>query len=149
MDKVTVLIADDHRLFRDGLIKILETCNDIQVVGEASDGLEAMKKVEQLHPAVVLLDLSMPKLSGLEVARRLKKEHPATKIIILTMHEEEEYTLKMIRSGVSGYLLKDSAARDVIDAIRNAIAGKAFFSPQISKILAESYRDVTSREKRV
>ncbi len=147
MDKITVLIADDHRLFRDGLMKILETCNDIQVVGEASDGLEAMKKVEQLHPLVVLLDLSMPKLSGLEVARRLKKEHPATKIIILTMHEEEEYTLKMIRSGVSGYLLKDSAARDVIEAIRNAVAGKAFFSPQISKILAESYRDVTSQEE--
>jgi DNA-binding NarL/FixJ family response regulator len=147
VDKITVLIADDHRLFRDGLMKILEPCNDIQVVGEASDGLEAMKKVAELHPAVMLLDLSMPKLDGLEVARRLKKEHPATKIIILTMHEEEEYTLKMVRSGVSGYLLKDSAARDVIDAIRNVFTGKAFFSPQISKILAESYREVTSQEE--
>lgn len=144
MDKISVLIADDHRLFRDGLVKILEPCNDIQVVGEASDGLEALKKVEQLNPQIVLLDLSMPKLSGLEVARRLKKEHPHIKIVILTMHEEEEYTLKMIRAGVSGYMLKDSAARDVIDAIRNAHEGKAFFSPQVSKILAESYRDITS-----
>jgi DNA-binding NarL/FixJ family response regulator len=146
VDKINVLIADDHRLFRDGLMKILEGCNDIQVIGEASDGLEALKKTEQLHPHVILLDLSMPKLSGLEVARRLKKEHPSVKIVILTMHEEEEYTLKMIRVGVSGYMLKDSAAREVIDAIRNAFAGKAFFSPQVSKILAESYRDVTTSE---
>jgi two-component system, NarL family, response regulator NreC len=146
VDKIKVLIADDHRLFRDGLMKILESCNDIEVIGEASDGQEALKKVEQLNPHVILLDLSMPKLSGLEVARRLKKEHPEIKIVILTMHEEEEYTLKMIRIGVSGYLLKDSAARDVIDAIRNAFLGKAFFSPQVSKILAESYRDVTASE---
>jgi DNA-binding NarL/FixJ family response regulator len=146
VDKINVLIADDHRLFRDGLMKILETCNDIEVIGEASDGLEALKKTEQLQPHVILLDLSMPKLSGLEVARRLKKEYPSVKIVILTMHEEEEYTLKMIRTGVSGYMLKDSAARDVIDAIRNAFAGKAFFSPQVSKILAQSYRDVTASE---
>ena len=147
MDKISVLIADDHRLFRDGLVKILENCNDIQVVGEASDGLEALKKVEQLKPQIVLLDLSMPKLSGLEVARRLKKEHPNIKIVILTMHEEEEYTLKMIKAGVSGYMLKDSAAHDVINAIRTTYEGKAFFSPHVSKILAESYRDITSKEE--
>jgi DNA-binding NarL/FixJ family response regulator len=147
VDKIRVLIADDHRLVRDGLTKILESCGDMEIVGEASNGLEVMKKVSDLHPHVVLLDISMPKLSGLEVARRLKKEAPETRVVILTMHEEEEYSLKMIRSGVSGYLLKDSAATEVINAIRSAHAGKAFFSPQISKVLAETYREVAPGEE--
>ncbi|HEY4492089.1 MAG TPA: response regulator transcription factor, partial [Acidobacteriota bacterium] len=142
MDKISVLVADDHRLVREGLITLLRSCNDIEVIGEASNGLEVMRKIDQLKPHVLLLDISMPKLSGLEVARRLKKEHPAVKIVILTMHEEEEYSLKMIRAGVSGYLLKDAAGSELIEAIRSAYAGKAFFSPQISKVLAETYRDV-------
>jgi len=141
VDKISVLIADDHRVVRDGLSKILESCNDIQVVGEASNGLEVLRKVSDLNPNVVLLDISMPKLSGLEVARRIKKEHPSIKIVILSMHEEEEYALKMVRIGVSGYLIKDSAAREVIEAIRCAYGGKAFFSPQVSRVLAESYRE--------
>lgn len=144
MNKISVLIADDHRLVREGIMKILEACGDISTVGEASDGLEALRKVSELAPDVVLLDISMPKLSGLEVARRIKKDYPKTKIVILTMHEEEEYSLKLVRMGVSGYLIKDSASRDVIDAIRSAYQGKAFFSPGISKILAESYREVTA-----
>lgn len=145
MDKISVLVADDHRLVREGLITLLQNCHDIQVVGEASNGLEAMRKVAELKPHVLLLDISMPKLSGLEVARRLKKEHPSVKTVILTMHEEEEYSLKMIRAGVSGYLLKDAAGSELIEAIRSAYAGKAFFSPQISKVLAETYRDVASK----
>jgi DNA-binding NarL/FixJ family response regulator len=147
VDKIKVVIADDHRLVRDGLIKILEGCDDIQVVAEASNGLEALKKVSELVPDVILLDISMPKLSGMEVARRLKKESPNTRIVILTMHEEEEYSLKMIRAGVSGYLLKDSAAAEVINAIRSTHAGKAFFSPQISKMLAENYREIAPGEE--
>src|SRR3990172_12064487 len=99
MDKISVLVADDHRLVREGLITLLRSCNDIEVIGEASNGLEVMRKIDQLKPHVLLLDIIMPKLSGLEVARRLKKEHPAIKIVILTMHEEEEYSLKMIRAG--------------------------------------------------
>ncbi|HJZ13387.1 MAG TPA: response regulator transcription factor, partial [Acidobacteriota bacterium] len=116
MDKISVLVADDHRLVREGLITLLRSCNDIEVIGEASNGLEVMRKIDQLKPHVLLLDISMPKLSGLEVARRLKKEHPAVKIVILTMHEEEEYSLKMIRAGVSGYLLKDAAGSELIEA---------------------------------
>lgn len=147
MDKILVLIADDHRLVREGLAKILEGCRDIQVVGEASNGIEALRKISELQPNVVLLDISMPKLSGLEVARRATKEFPQTKIVILSMHEEEEYTLKMVRLGVSGYLLKDSAAQEVIDAIRSAFEGKAFFTPAISKVLAESYRQVAPQKE--
>lgn len=147
MDKILVLIADDHRLVREGLAKILEGCRDIQVVGEASNGIEALRKISELQPHVVLLDISMPKLSGLEVARRVTKEFPRTKIVILSMHEEEEYTLKMVRIGVSGYLLKDSAAQEVIDAIRSAFEGKAFFTPAISKVLAESYRQVAPQKE--
>jgi len=147
VDKITVLIADDHGLVRDGLKKILENSTDIQVVGEASNGLEVIKKVSELHPEVVLLDISMPKLNGMEAARRIKKENPGTKIVMLTMHEEEEYSLKMVRMGVSGYLLKDSTALEVMEAIRSVYAGKAFFSPQIAKVIAESYRDAVAEKE--
>jgi two-component system response regulator NreC len=144
MDKISVLIADDHRLVRDGLKTILETSDDIRVVGEASNGLEVLRKVSELKPDVVLLDISMPQLSGMEAARRIRKEHPSVKIMILTMHDEEEYSLKMVRMGVSGYLVKDSTALEVMEAIRCVHSGKAFFSPQISKILAESYREAVA-----
>src|SRR5687767_8529487 len=142
MDKIKVLIVDDHRVVRDGLAKILEGCNDIEVIGQASNGLEAIRRVDELKPDVVILDISMPKLGGLEVCRRIRKDSPATKVVILTMHEEEEYSMKLVRLGVSGYLLKDSAAQEVIEAVRSANLGKAYFSPQISKTLAESYREI-------
>lgn len=147
MDKITVVIADDHRLVRDGLRTIIDSSNDIRVIAEASNGLEALKRVEEFKPHVVLIDISMPKLNGLETARRIKKEFPGTKIIILTMHEEEEYSMKMVRIGVSGYLLKDSTASEVMDAIRTVHNGKAFFSPQIAKVLAESYRDAVAEQE--
>lgn len=147
MPNINVVIADDHRLVRDGLKTILQTSGDISVVGEASNGLEVLKKVEELKPDVLLLDISMPQLSGMEAARRIRKEFPSTKIVILTMHEEEEYTLKMVRMGVSGYLLKDSTALEVMEAIRSVHNGKAFFSPHVAKILAESYREAVAEEK--
>jgi len=142
MERIKVLIVDDHRVVRDGLSKILESCNDIHVIGEAANGLDAIRKYAELKPDVILLDISMPKLGGLEVSRRIKKENPSAKIVILSMHEEEEYSMKLVRLGVSGYLLKDSAAQEVIEAVRSAFAGRAYFSPQISKTLAESYREV-------
>ena len=146
MEKIKVLIVDDHRVVRDGLAKILEGCADIEVVGGAADGLEAIRRFSELEPHVVLLDISMPKLGGLEVCRRIKKTNPRARIVILSMHEEEEYSMKLVRMGVSGYLLKDSAAQEVIEAVRTAFAGKAYFSPQISKTLAESYRESVHAE---
>ncbi len=147
MSKIKVLLADDHTLVRQGLLKILEGASDIEIVAEASDGLEVLRRLDELAaeatlPDVLLLDISMPRLSGLEVARRVKKQHSGVKIVILSMHEEEEFILKMVRVGASGYLIKDSAATELIDAIRSAYQGKAFFSPAVSKVLAESYREV-------
>ncbi len=147
MSKIKVILADDHKLVRQGLLKILEGASDIEVVGEASDGLEVLRALEERKasddlPHVLLLDISMPRLSGLEVARRVKKEHPGVRVVVLSMHEEEEFILKMVRVGASGYLVKDSAATQLIDAIRSAYQGKAFFSPAVSKVLAESYREV-------
>ncbi len=147
MSKIKVILADDHKLVRQGLLKILEGASDIEVVGEASDGLEVLRALEERKasddlPHVLLLDISMPRLSGLEVARRVNKDHPSVRVVVLSMHEEEEFILKMVRVGASGYLVKDSAATQLIDAIRSAYQGKAFFSPAVSKVLAESYREV-------
>jgi two-component system response regulator NreC len=138
--RIRVLVADDHTIVRQGLVGILKASAEIEVVGEAADGHEAVEKSLKSQPDVVVLDISMPRLNGLEAARRIHEALPATRLLVLTMHDDEEYVLKMVRAGVSGYLLKDDAASELIAGIRTLKAGKTYFGPHASQALAEAYQ---------
>jgi DNA-binding NarL/FixJ family response regulator len=138
--RIRVLVADDHTMVRQGLVGILKSSEEIEVVGEAGDGYEATEKALKTKPDVVILDVSMPRLNGLEAARRIHEALPSTRILVLTMHDDEEYVLKMVRAGASGYLLKDGAASELLAGIRALKAGKGFFGAQATRALAEAYR---------
>jgi len=138
--RIRVLVADDHTIVRQGLVGILTSSPDVEVVGEAADGAEAVEKATKLRPDVVVLDVSMPHLTGLEAARRIREALPSIRVLVLTMHDDEEYVLKMVRAGASGYLLKDSAGSELIAGIRALKAGKAYFGPHASRALAEAYQ---------
>jgi DNA-binding NarL/FixJ family response regulator len=139
MAKTRVLVADDHTMVRQGLISILRGHDEFEVVGEATDGNEAVELANRFRPDVVVLDLGMPRLNGLEAARRIRKALPRTRVLVLTMHDDEEYVLRTVRAGASGYLVKDGAAAELVAAIRAVSAGRGYFGPQASKVLAESY----------
>jgi two-component system, NarL family, response regulator NreC len=139
MSVIRIVLADDHTILRNGLRAVLERQPDFQVVGEASDGRQAMEVVGRERPDVVILDIAMPGLNGIEAARRISAENPKTAIMILSMHSDEAYILKALRVGARAYLLKDSAEADLIHAIRAITSGKAFFSPAVSKVLADDY----------
>ena len=139
MDKIRVLLADDHTLVRSGIATLLQSSKDIQIVGEAEDGDEAIRKTGELQPDVVVIDLSMPKLSGIEATKILKRKYPDTKVLVLTMHENEEYVFQILKSGASGYVLKSAGKEELSAAIRAAAKGEKFFSPRISQLMAEGY----------
>ena len=139
MTRVRVLVADDHTIVRQGLVGILKASEEIEVVGEASDGHEAVETALKTKPDVAVLDVSMPRLSGFEAARRIHDALPATRVLVLTMHDDEEYILKMVRAGASGYLLKDGAASELLAGIRALKAGKTYFGPHATKALAEAF----------
>ena len=143
---IRILLADDHNIMRRGLRLLLERQPEFEVVAEAADGREAAERAESTHPDVVVLDIAMPNMSGIEAAQRIRASLPQAAIVILSMHSDESYVLRALKAGAKGYLLKDSAESDLIDAIRAVSEGKAFFSPEISKILVEDYvRDMRKR----
>jgi two-component system, NarL family, response regulator NreC len=137
--QIRILLADDHNVMRGGLRLLLERQPGFKVVGEASDGRQAVEQAEATKPDIVVLDIAMPNLSGIEAAQRISSLLPHTRILILSMHSDEGYVLRSLKAGAKGYLLKDSAENDLIEAIRAVDEGKAFFSPEISKILVEDY----------
>jgi two-component system, NarL family, response regulator NreC len=139
MNPIRILLADDHVVMRRGLRLLLETQPGLTVVAEASDGQEAVAKAQSTIPDVAVLDIAMPKLNGVEATERIHEMLPDTAILILSMHADEAYVLRALRAGARGYLLKDSAEGDLIEAIRMVNGGKAFFSPEISRMLAEDY----------
>src|ERR1035441_6810353 len=140
MKSIRILLADDHTIVRKGLRMLLESHEGFHVVAEAADGREAVALAEQHHPDVVVMDLAMPVLNGIEAARQICSSGTQSAIVFLSMHSDEGYVLKALKSGAKGYLLKDSAAHDLINAVTTVSEGKAFFSPAISKMLVEDYR---------
>lgn len=139
MTSTRIVLADDHTIMRHGLRLVLERQKEFAVVGEANNGREAIDIVIRENPDVVVMDIAMPLLNGIEAAKRIHEERLKTAIVILSMHSDEGYILKALRAGARGYLLKDSAESDLIQAIRAVCAGKAFFSPAVSKVLADDY----------
>jgi len=140
MDAYRIVMADDHYLIREGLRSILEENADLQVVGEASDGLELLFLLDRLKPHLVILDISMPNLRGIETARQIKMKYPGIKILILTMHQEREYLYEAISAGVEGYLLKEDAEKDLLFAIEIIRQGKGFLSPILRANLEEKHK---------
>jgi DNA-binding NarL/FixJ family response regulator len=126
---IRVLVADDHAMVRQGIVGILKAHPEIEVVAEASDGAEATRKALETRPDVVVLDVGMPRLNGFEAARRIHEALPDTRILILTMQEEEEYVIRSVRAGASGYLVKDGAASDLLAGIRAVNGGRRYFAP--------------------
>jgi two-component system response regulator NreC len=136
---IRILLADDHTVVRKGLRLLLENQPEFQVIGDAADGREAVALAEQHKPDVIVMDVAMPVLNGIEAARQISTKLPSAAIVFLSMHSDEGYVLKALKVGARAYLLKDSAEYDLINAVKAVSIGKAFFSPAISKMLAEDY----------
>jgi len=143
MRRIRVLLAEDHTLVRKGLRALLDEADEITVIAEASDGREAISKVEERNPDVILMDISMPSLSWLEATRQICEQIPEAKILILTVHSSAEYILQALRAGASGYLLKQAAPTDLIRAIKAVYRGEAFLSPTISRSVIQDYVEKT------
>jgi len=139
MSKVRILIADDHGIVRKGLRLQLEQHEEFQVIGEASDGREAVRLAEELSPDVIIMDIAMPNLNGIQATTQLVKKNPRLGVIMLSMHSDESYLTRTLSAGAKGYLLKDSADQDLYRAVQSVSEGKPFFSPSIAKTLLEDY----------
>ena len=139
MKKIRVLIAEDHTIVRQGLSALLRAEPDIEVAGEAPDGLEAIELAKKLIPDVVLMDIAMKNLNGLDATQKIKKLFPHIKVLVLTMYDNEEWIFQILKAGASGYLIKDSAMTDLISAIRAIHQGDSYLSPSISRKVIEEY----------
>jgi two-component system response regulator NreC len=162
MSKICILIADDHALVREGISALLRFFDDIEVVGEASDGIEAIERARELKPDIILMDIGMPRLGGLEATIELRKTNPEIKIIILTQYEDREYISRFLKAGVSGYLLKKAVGSELVNAIRTVQKGEFYlFSSIAAEVVAgylgknrggaeeDPYEKLTDREKQV
>jgi DNA-binding NarL/FixJ family response regulator len=139
MGTLRILLADDHTVVRQGLRKVLEERPDWQVIGEAGDGREAVSLAEQLKPDVAVIDVAMPLLNGIEATRQITKRVPSVRILILSMHSDEAYVTQVLNAGATGYLLKDSADVDLLQAVSAVSQGKSFFSPPVARLMLGDY----------
>jgi two-component system, NarL family, response regulator NreC len=155
--KFRILLADDHSVVRQGFRLILENQSDMEVVGEASNGREAVTVAEALQPDVVIMDVTMPELNGIEATRRIGELSPRTRVLALSMHKDSVYVREILRAGAKGYLLKDAAGNDLLAAVRAVARGEAYLSPAVSDAVLTDYRKhvtnpidlLTSREREV
>jgi len=136
---ISIVLADDHHLVRQGLRALLSADRTFQIVGEAADGRAALDEVERAHPDVLILDVSMPGLDGLEVARLVTQRHPDVRVVIVSMHNGEDYVLRAMRSGAHGYVLKDASADALVEAVHTVLAGKRYLCSPLSERAIESY----------
>lgn len=148
MDEIKVLIVDDHALMRQGLKKILEMEDNITVVGEASDGLDALKKVKELNPDVVLMDINMPEMSGIDTIKLFKKEGIKCGVIILTIYDEPEYLFEGLRAGAQGFILKDVDSTVLIDAVTAVNRGESFIQPNMTRELIYEFNRLSENKKK-
>ena len=136
---IKVFLADDHAVVRDGLKMLLDIQPDINVIGTAPDGREAVRQVAELQPDVVVMDVTMPELNGIEAAHQIQHHWPCMKVIILSMHDQAEYVVRALQAGARGYLLKESSGDEVANAVRAVAAGNRFLSPKISNLVIDDY----------
>ena len=148
MKAIRVLLADDHAIFRDGLRAILDRQKDIVVVGEAGDGVEAVKKAAELAPDIVLMDINMPVMDGVRASRLITAQDQRVGIIILTMYREDEYVFEAIKAGAQGYVVKDARAREVLKAIRAVHRGEALIDPATATKLLEEFRRLAEEQRK-
>ena len=157
---IRLLLADDHTVLRESMATALRAAGDCLVVAEAGDGVSAIEQALATQPDVAIVDISMPRLNGIEVVRRLTADLPRTRVLVLTMHEEEEYVLHVVRSGAAGYLLKHAATSELLQAVRELAAGGVHFGPYAAKVLADQvqqphratsdpYGELSAREREV
>ncbi|MHB8777282.1 MAG: response regulator [Anaerolineales bacterium] len=157
---IRILLVDDHAILREGLRALLSYYPDVEVVGEAEDGLQAIEYVESLSPDIVLMDIAMPGMNGLEATRRIRQEHPNIHVLILTQYEDQPYVLNLLRAGVSGYVLKRALGVDLINALRAVARGESFLYPPVAATVLEQLRQsdkgaiqdvktLTSREQEI
>jgi len=139
MNRIRVLLAEDHTIVRKGLRSLLDDETEIEVVGEAEDGQQAIELVQRVQPDVVLMDITMPVLNGLEATRQIKKLFPQVKVVVLTVHSTEEYIFQILRAGASGYVVKQAAVSELVQAIQTVHRGDSFLSPSISRQVVEEY----------
>lgn len=144
MDKIKVLLVDDHAIMRDGIRALLSLRDDIEIVGEAADGEGAIAKTLELSPDVIVMDIAMPGMDGLEAARRIKKQNPSVKILFLTQYDSREYVVSAVKVGASGYIPKRALGSELISAIRAVYRGDSFLHPTAATALIEDYRQQTS-----
>jgi DNA-binding NarL/FixJ family response regulator len=136
---IRIVLADDHAVVRDGLRVLLQAQPDIEVVGDAANGREALRLTQQLHPDVVVMDIAMPELNGIEATLQIHDVAPATQVLILSMHSTTEHIFRALQAGARGYLLKDSAGAEVVDAVRVVHAGRRYLSPKIASTVIDDY----------
>jgi two-component system, NarL family, response regulator NreC len=146
-DEIRLLLVDDHEIVRTGISMLLESEAGMNIIGQASTGLQALEMASQLQPDVVIMDITLPDISGIEVTRRLKAQYPRIAVVALTIHEDQQYFFEMLQAGADGYVPKRAASEDLIKAIRAAFSGEVFIYPSLAKVLVADFLTQAADEK--